>query len=249
MPAVIAGLVLATVIDAFAFGACFSFAAVLFCATLDACIIDALGLDACLTVIACDGFAGIDVDAFAAFVAVATRLVGACLVCTRIFGFAFLIDAFLCFGAFRAGIVIIRFVDACLGVFVADFVICADLVATKVFAGAVYAFLVVFADIAATEVFADLVYTFLAFRACVAWIGLFVLAGAVHAFLVSRAFGARILGIAFIFAFAVHAFLVFGAHGIAAFRFALLADSVAVVTACCKRERHRGTAGECKPSF
>ena len=237
-------------IDACAFGADCSCIAFFFCAFDDACIIDAFCLDASLSVVASDRLAGIDIDAFAAFVAVATRLIRTGLVRTWVFGFAFLIDAFLIFSAFRAGIVIDRFVDTCLCVFVADFVVRADIVSAKVFADAVDAFLVVFADIASAEIFADFVDAFLAVCASIAWIGFFVFACAILADLVCTAFGAWIFRFfAFVFAHAVHAFLIVGAHGIAAFRFALLADRIAVVTAGCECECHCGTAGKRKPSF
>ena len=240
---------MAAIVDTLAFRADFSRVASFLGAVHEACVIDALGFEACLAVIACHRFTGVNIDTFAAFVAVASRLVGACLVGAWVFRLAFLIDAFFCFGAFRAGIVIDWFVDACLGVFVADFVVCAHVAAAKVFAYAVNAFLVVVAYIASAEVFADLVDAFLAIRACVARVGFFVFACAVFTDLVCAAFVARIFGRALILAFTVHALLIVCAHGIAAFRFALLADRITVVTAGCKCECHRGTAGKRKLSF
>lgn len=151
----------ATALHALAFRADLAFSAVFLHAIFKARIVIAFRLDARLRFATGDRLARIDLNAFTAFIAVATRIVRARLVRTRILGFAYLIDTLLRIGAFRTRIVVIRFVNTGLACLVADLVIRTDLGSAKILAHLIDAFLTVGANFASTQIFTDLIYTFL----------------------------------------------------------------------------------------
>ena len=193
-------------------------------------------------VVARDCFAWVDFDAFAALVAVTAPAVFACLVGAWVFGVADLVDTFLGFGAFRAWVIIVGLVDACLRVFVADLVIGAYIASAEVLACVFDKFLGVFSDRVSAEVFADLVDAFLAVSAGIAWVCFFVLALSIFASLIFATFGAGVF-LGGVNACVVDAFLFASAYFVTAF-LRVAGGCRAIVSAACKCERSRCAASE-----